>query len=144
MALIPLVPRVLALRTPGELEQEVAERTQALKQANARLAQLLDEQAQTHAALRDSEQRLHLLTDALPILMAYVDSEQRYRFVNHTYAWVWRLPCEQILGRTVESLLGPEAYAMARPRIERALAGEPVSYDLVTTQPDGTQKYNLR
>jgi PAS domain-containing protein len=36
-------------------------------------------------ALRDSEQQLRLITDALPVLVSYVDTGERLRFCNKTY-----------------------------------------------------------
>ncbi len=33
-------------------------------------------------ALRESETRIRLITDNLPVLISHVDSDQRYRFVG--------------------------------------------------------------
>ena len=40
---------------------------------------------QSEMALRKSEEQLRLVTDALPVCIAYADSEQRYQFNNKTY-----------------------------------------------------------
>jgi two-component system, OmpR family, sensor histidine kinase VicK len=55
------------------LEEIVAERTAKLQQ------EVLDRQ-QAEAALRASEEQLRLITNALPVLIAYVDAKQRYQF----------------------------------------------------------------
>ena len=39
----------------------------------------------SEVALRKSEEQLRLVTDALPVCIAYADSEQRYQFNNKTY-----------------------------------------------------------
>src|SRR3546814_15713259 len=45
------------------------------------------------------ESRLRLITDAVPALIAYIDRDERYQFVNRGYAdWVGRRK-EGVLGR---------------------------------------------
>jgi PAS domain S-box-containing protein len=76
--------------------------------------------------LARSEQRLRTITDALPVLIAYVDRDQRYRFVNEAHrAWFGLDPAEMI-GRTMREVLGSPLYETIRPQIERAVAGEHV------------------
>jgi PAS domain S-box-containing protein len=78
--------------------------------------------------LRKSEQRLRLITNALPVLIAYVDSDQRYRFNNDAYkAWFGVSP-EEAWGRTIQEVVGEEFYRLAIPYVERVLSGEHVRY----------------
>lgn len=81
-------------------------------------------------ALRDSERRLRLITDAMPALIAYVDSERRYRFTNKGYEDWFGRPRAEINGRPMEDALGPTLYAIREPFVNRALAGEPVTYEM--------------
>ena len=68
--------------------------------------------------------RMVAIADALPVLIAYLDTGQRYLFVNHALAeWLGR-PRKEILGRTMRELLGEETYQSREPMIEAALAGE--------------------
>ena len=77
------------------------------------------------------EQRLRTITNNLPVLISYVDREQRYQFCNGTYKeWLGLAP-EQIVGRTMAETLG-EQYAPRRAWIERTLAGERVDFDMET------------
>jgi PAS domain S-box-containing protein len=97
------------------LEQQVAERTAALQQSQAEL--------------REREQELRLITDALPVCIIYVDANQRYRFVNRTYEdWFHRSQGE-ILGKHICENLGEASYQVAKPYINRALAGEITTYE---------------
>jgi PAS domain S-box-containing protein len=64
------------------------------------------------------------IADSLPVLIAYIDRQQRYMFVNRQLSDWFELPRRQMLGRTVRELLGEEAYATRKPMIEAALAGE--------------------
>lgn len=77
--------------------------------------------------LRKSEIQLRLVTDSLPALIAYVDNETRYRFVNKTYSEWFGKPAEELIGKPVKSIVGSEAYGPILPLIEKALAGETVS-----------------
>jgi PAS domain S-box-containing protein len=76
--------------------------------------------------LVESEQRLRLITNALPVLIAYVDVELRYRFNNEAYrAWFGVSP-DQALGRHIQEVAGEGFFQAARPHLERALSGERV------------------
>ena len=69
-------------------------------------------------------QRMLAIADALPVLIAYLDTSQRYLFVNRALAdWLGR-PRKEILGRTMRELLGEETYRSREPLIQAALAGE--------------------
>ncbi|MEE8556080.1 MAG: PAS domain S-box protein, partial [bacterium] len=80
-------------------------------------------------ALAASEARIRNFTDSAPAFLAHVDSEGRYRFANAQYSKFFGLPEAEIVGSTIEELLGAEAYGMVRPHVEKALAGEEVAYE---------------
>src|SRR4051812_46360681 len=64
------------------------------------------------------------LADLLPVMTAFIDKEQRYRFLNKALAeWLER-PRSEVLGRTMAEVIGETAYAARRPMVEAALAGE--------------------
>lgn len=64
------------------------------------------------------------LADVLPIMTAYVDRDQRVRFLNKPMAEYLEQPREALLGRTVCEMMGEEIYAARKPLIEAALAGD--------------------
>jgi len=69
------------------------------------------------------------MTDSLPVLISYVDSEHRYRFNNKTYEEWHGLSREEIYGKHVREILGEEAYRNILTYIEKALSGKKVSYE---------------
>jgi len=80
-------------------------------------------------ALHGSEQRLRTITDNLPVLIAFVDAEQRYRFCNRNYE---RFACGAIggpLGRTMRDVLGDETWRQSEPHIAAALGGERIRFE---------------
>ncbi|HSY40129.1 MAG TPA: PAS domain-containing protein, partial [Polyangia bacterium] len=75
------------------------------------------------------EQRLQLVADTVPALLAYLDDRMRYVWVNGTYQrWFGRSP-ESICGRHAREILGEAAWTTVQPHVARALAGQEVSYE---------------
>ena len=79
---------------------------------------------QAMVALHESEGRLRLVTDSVPAFLAYVDADQRYRFVNKRYEEWFGLEAKDIVGIHVKDILGEDAYARFLPHITAALSGE--------------------
>jgi PAS domain S-box-containing protein len=69
---------------------------------------------------------LEQIVDNLPVLVAYVDADQRYRFNNLTYARTLGVQPDELCGRSVREVLGEPTYARVRPMIEQVLAGQRV------------------
>lgn len=92
-----------------------------------RVAQVLDDvnvTSEPHTALVDrGESHLRTIADALPMLVCYIDSEQRYRFINRAYERWFSIDREAILGRSLREILGEEAYVRIADRVAGALAG---------------------
>ncbi|MET0295627.1 MAG: PAS domain-containing protein, partial [Phenylobacterium sp.] len=82
------------------------------------------------AALAQSEERLRDITDAMPVLISYVDADQRFQFVNKAYEQRFRRPLHQIRGELLKDVFGDALYEARRPFVERALAGEHVTYEV--------------
>lgn len=79
---------------------------------------------------RDGQERIRLITDAMPALIAYVDADETYRFVNRRYGEMFRRPRHEIVGSTMRELLGAEAYAIRQPHIGTVMAGQETQFDL--------------
>ncbi|MGF9567548.1 type II toxin-antitoxin system ParD family antitoxin [Neorhizobium sp. BT27B] len=75
----------------------------------------------------DSEGQLRRVTDAVPMLISYVDRQHVYRFANHAYeAWFGMKP-DDMIGKHIAAVIGEGPYENRRPDIDRALAGEVVT-----------------
>ena len=64
------------------------------------------------------------IADALPMGIAFVDRDHRYRFVNKALAEFFDKSRSAMLGRTMEEALGPEAMELRAPILAAALGGE--------------------
>ncbi len=121
------VVRIHAYRTGSETEGVVVTLTDVTRLA------------QTQAALADREGRLEQLADPLPMLISYVDSNERYRFVNREYEKVWQRERGSLIGLTVKEVLGPNNYRKAKPSIDAALTGKPTEFEMMADFPAGSQ-----
>ncbi|WP_245259588.1 PAS domain-containing protein [Methylobacterium sp. 10] len=83
------------------------------------------------------ERELRLITDALPVLISFIGADHVYRFANRAYDDWFSMPAAEIVGRDVRDLLGPDAYAARKPHMDRALAGEAVTFELDWPRRDG-------
>ncbi|MBD0415487.1 hybrid sensor histidine kinase/response regulator [Oryzicola mucosus] len=88
-------------------------------------------------ALAASREELSRLTNALPILVGFVDLDHVYRFANQGYLEWFGLRAEDILGRHVKDVMGEAYYKRRQPFMAKAAAGENVVADLVIQRPDG-------
>lgn len=79
--------------------------------------------------LHASEEHLRSVISSVPALIAYVNSEQRYVYVNQQYRERFSSDHTDIAGCSVCEILGSERYKIAAPLIEKALQGESQSYD---------------
>ena len=100
----------------------------------------ITERKRAEEALRDSRDQLRLITDNLPVLITYMDSERRFRFANKAARTWYALPAEEILGRSVEDILGESACAKLEPRIATALSGVSITFAETIVYPDRTPR----
>ncbi|MGN8124598.1 PAS domain-containing protein [Pseudomonas sp. 22082] len=103
----------------------------------------LTERKHTEQALRQSQTELQLIINAMPILISYVDHEERFRLNNAAYLDWYGLTPQELYGRTIREVIGEEAYFLRAPYIAEALAGRPCSFSLYTPHRDGSQRHAL-
>lgn len=68
-----------------------------------------------------------LVTNSIPYLLAYLDRDLHYRFINDPFCQWFGLPRAAILGHSMRELIGNVAFEVARPHIQKALAGQKTS-----------------
>ena len=78
---------------------------------------------------RVAANRMAFAANTLPALIAYVDTNLRYVWVNDAYPRWFGLCREEILGRHLSEVLDPVAWAAVKPYTDRALDGEEVAFD---------------
>ena len=88
----------------------------------------------TQQAFEDDKLSLSALLDALPIGIAYVDSQLRYQFINKSYLSWLQLEKSAVIGKPLAQVIGANAFDMVRGHIGHMLSGQRIAYQ--TQLPD--------
>jgi PAS domain S-box-containing protein len=73
--------------------------------------------------------------NALGLPLAYVDTEQRYRFVNTAFLdWLGKRE-DEVIGHTILEALGHDVYQLYQAYVDAALAGERTGFVRQLTAP---------
>jgi two-component system CheB/CheR fusion protein len=88
-------------------------------------------------ALNEDAEQLRFVVNAVPALIAYLDQDARYVWANEAYRRWLGHPPDEIPGRHVSEVLGAAAWASVRPYVQRALAGEEVTFDYQLVHDSG-------
>lgn len=89
----------------------------------------ISERRRAEQAVRDRDDFLRLITNALPHLVSYLDADGRYVFNNAAYERWFGIPVDAWLGRTVSDMLGDADYELLKPFMDRVLLGEAVTLE---------------
>ncbi len=119
------------------LEELVAQRTAKLRQVNHNLQQEIQVRLEAEAALRRSEEQLRLVANGLPVLIAYVDKQQHYRFNNEAYQTWLGLSPQEISDCHLSQVHGAKEYKEIQQYIERVLSGQTLTYERDLVLQDG-------
>ncbi|MFT5391792.1 MAG: PAS domain S-box-containing protein, partial [Gammaproteobacteria bacterium] len=81
-------------------------------------------------AMEQSRDTYASLTNALPAVLTYIDTEQRFVFANRMfYEWHGRTP-EGTIGRKISEVLVSTVYSVLQPYIAAALRGKRVTFEM--------------
>lgn len=103
--------------------------------AQARVVRILaaatdiTERKRAEESLHQSRTLLQLVADVVPVLLAYVDTQRRYRFVNRGYLLWYGLSEAEIIGREMREVLGEPLFTSVEHYVEAALAGETAIFE---------------
>jgi len=77
----------------------------------------------SRAQVIESEERLRTIADNVPALIAYLDTDLRYRFANDRYREWFGVRCDAMIGRTIPEAMGEAFYAPRKAALARCLSG---------------------
>jgi len=101
----------------------------AQRRWSARLQHAIDNMRESERRVSRSEVRMRAIADNMPALIAHIDRNERYMFVNAMGANIFGIDIDDMVGRTVREVRGEEIYEVMQPHIQAALRGETVSFE---------------
>ncbi|QWR77345.1 PAS domain S-box protein [Candidatus Magnetomonas plexicatena] len=122
------------------LQELVEHKTLEILTINKQLGHEIEKSIANAKELKEKEELLRLITDSLPALIAYLDSETRYRFANKLYEDWFGYSHSEILGKRLKEILGQDYHEVVKDNLIMALSGQKVQFDGYIKLKDGTQK----
>ncbi|MGZ3181987.1 MAG: PAS domain S-box protein [Telluria sp.] len=89
----------------------------------------ISDRLQYEEQIKSSERRARIIADTIPVLISYVDTQERYQFTNAFYQELLGVDPRSMIGRTVLEVRGEESYRALKPHIDAALRGERVHFE---------------
>lgn len=84
----------------------------------------------SHLSVLESENQLRLVADGVPALVAYIDEEMKFRFINRAFETWYLREAAWLLGRSVREFpLGASDSELIAASVERALKGESTTFE---------------
>ena len=88
----------------------------------------IGERKKAEEALRSSQSFFQLILNSVPISIAYVEKDETITFANQNYLDWFQVRQPELIGKKIRHITSEESYRIIRPRIDRVLAGEMVTY----------------
>ena len=98
---------------------------------------------QTEQALRESERNIRVYTDSVPVMLAYVDADMRFRFANRAYLNFFNMTREELVGRPIREVLNEAQLRRREEHIAAVLKGERQDFEIELDTHRGTSLYAL-
>ncbi|HEX2984176.1 MAG TPA: PAS domain-containing sensor histidine kinase, partial [Ignavibacteriales bacterium] len=80
-------------------------------------------------SLIDAKEQITLMIDSIPFLIAYVDCEQRYIYVNKGYLDWFNKTRDEMIGRKVYEVISSRHYDLVKDKISEVLTGRTVKFE---------------
>ncbi len=92
---------------------------------------------QTRQLAEKYQRRLQRSIDAVPVLVAYVNRDEKYEYANKAYSTVLSKSSGDVIGKCVRDVIGSKAYEVSSKHIASVLKGQPQAFDAELDTPDG-------
>ena len=80
-------------------------------------------------SLRSSQAEIELVFQRTPFMLAHCSRDLRYKYVSRSYAQMFGREPKEFVNVPIPEIMGEEAFATIRPRIDAVLEGKPVEYE---------------
>ncbi len=94
-----------------------------------RIYKSVKEKKRFESQLRNSEERFSRIVEVLPQMLAYIDAEYCYRFVNSSFELFFKTSNKEVFGKKIGNVLGQDVFEKRKPFYELALHGKSIEFD---------------
>ncbi|HRV91345.1 MAG TPA: PAS domain S-box protein, partial [Anaerolineae bacterium] len=95
-------------------------------------------------ALQNTTRQLQTITDNIPAWIARLGPDYHFRFVNKKYSRLANLSLVEMIGRPIWEVLGFDFFDRCKPFIDRALAGETVTFEDQFPDPHSMDPFTVQ
>jgi diguanylate cyclase (GGDEF)-like protein/PAS domain S-box-containing protein len=96
---------------------------------------------QVQDALASRESQLRAIMDGVPAPVAYIDRDERCRYVNRTFLQYFGLTVESVAEMRLADVVGHAIYESAQAMVARALDGESTAFDRLVPGANGLRRW---
>jgi PAS domain S-box-containing protein len=132
---VPVRGVELLIERPDGSQIPVLMNVAPLKNAEGRIDgavcsfQELTERKRAEEALRASEAELQSVINRTPFMLVRCGRDLRYRFVSEAYAHLIDRGRDEVIGKTVDEVIGPRGLQTLQPYIDAVLQGQSVDFE---------------
>jgi PAS domain S-box-containing protein len=102
----------------------------------------ITERKQAELALSSSREQLALIANTVPVGIAHLDAETRFKFVNNMYAERVGLQPEDCVGKTIAEVFGEKTYTTVAPHFNQVVnSGKRHEFEVVVHYKDLGKQY---
>lgn len=107
----------------------------------SKIARDISDQKKVEEKVFENERRLFLITNSIPALVSYVDSDHCYQFVNREFINWFNIIEKDVIGKNISEIIGDSAYQTLLPQIEAVLSGEEQNFEKFVTYKNLESRY---
>lgn len=108
---------------------------------NLELQAEVNERKTVEQTLRESEEQYRLVTDALPVLISYIDRDLNYRFNNKSHVAWYGKPLNKITGKHIKEIIGPTAYGIFLDHYQKMDVTKSITYETIMQFREDDERY---
>ncbi|MBK5275097.1 MAG: PAS domain S-box protein [Desulfuromonadales bacterium] len=99
---------------------------------------LLRERVKAEEEVRNMADRIRLITDSVPVSIAYIDTNMRFLFANRRYEELFGVAGEELAGRSAKEVVGDGYFSSREDNIRKVLTGTEIIFTHELLRNDGS------